>query len=128
MKREKGFVLITVMIVVFVLSTLGIMRLMLSATRTADIAYYVTDLQLLYLAETGINRAQAQANGDSFLVLNGQEYSLGNGSYEIAGSSSGMLRSVTVNSYIPNKTNKKYDKTIAISGSSITDNYSWREY
>ena len=127
MKQERGFVLITVLIVVFALSTLGAMRLLTSASRTAEISFYTIDMKLLSLAESGINRAQAEAASDAFLVLNGNEYFLGNGSYEVVGDVIGFTRIVTVNSYIPNKANKDYQKTVVISGTSITNNYTWRE-
>ena len=128
MKNKQGFILPTVLIVVFALSTLGLLRMVLSASRTADIMRYTTDLQLLYLAESGLSRAQANAADPAkFYSVCGPEYFLGNGSYIIAGNINGLDKIVTVNSYIPNFAQKKQWKTLVIEGESITSNYSWRE-
>ncbi|MBU0581131.1 MAG: hypothetical protein KKA19_08125 [Candidatus Margulisbacteria bacterium] len=127
-KGEKGFVLLTVLIVVFVLSTLGLMRIMLSASRIEEIAGNTSDLQLLYIAESGISRAQSKAHDPgAFMAILGNEYFSGKGSYEIEGDISGLIKTVTVNSYMPNKAEKKYEKIIVIQGESITSNYLWRE-
>jgi hypothetical protein len=128
MKSKQGFILMTVLIVVFALSTLGLLRMVLSASRTADVMRYTTDIQLLYLAESGISRAQANA-GDpvQFATVCNIEYFLGNGSYIIVGNIIGPVKTVTVNSYIPNLAQQKQSKTLVIEGGSITSNYSWRE-
>jgi Tfp pilus assembly protein PilV len=128
MKNRQGFILMTVLIVVFALSTLGLLRMVLSASRTADVMRYTTDLQLLYLAESGISRAQANAADPAkFYSVCDLEYFLGNGSYIIQGNVGGTFKTVTVNSYIPNFAEKKQWKTLVIEGESITSNYSWRE-
>lgn len=128
MRKQEGFVLITVLIVVFVLATLGIMRLMVSSTRATNIDSYTKELQLLYLAETGISRAQSKAHDvGEFNTLLNNEYFLGNGSYEIYGDIVSLIKTVTVNSYIPNKADQKFQKTLVISGVSVTSDYTWRE-
>ncbi|MFC1517354.1 hypothetical protein ACFL5G_02230 [Candidatus Margulisiibacteriota bacterium] len=124
-KQEQGFVLITVLIVVFVLSTLGLTRLLLSASRTSEINGHTQDLKLLALAESGISLAQANATDLS--GVNNVEFFLGDGSYIVIGDTAGLIKTVTVNSFIPNQANSKQTKMIVISGESITNNYTWQE-
>ncbi len=130
MKDQKGFILLTVLIVVFVLSSLGILRVTLSASRTVDVLRYENELQLLALAETGLSRAQSVAADPEALYANcDNEYYLGEGTYIITANVSGFLHKiVTVNSYIPNREKMKLMKTVVIEGVSITSNYVWREH
>ena len=129
MKQERGFILLTVLIVMFVLSSLGILRVSLSATRTADVLRYCSELQLLALAETGISRAQAAAADNAGLyALCDTEYALYDGTYIITANLGDMVKTVTVNSYIPNREKVKIMKTVVVEGESITSNYAWREF
>ncbi len=128
MKKEKGFILMTVLIVVFALSTLALMRLLLSGTRTAELVGYTQDLKLLYIAESGIKRVQAAAHDTAAAyALNNIEYPLGEGSYIINSSLEQLPRIVTVSAYLPNAAHKRAEKNIVITGSSITSNYLWQE-
>jgi type II secretory pathway pseudopilin PulG len=126
--NKKGFILVSVLVIVMVLSTLALTRLKSTYTRSIDLTSTVANTKLLYIAESGLSRAQASAHDeDQFNALAGQEFKFGGGTYIIEGDISGFTKEITVKSYMPDTSDVRYSKDIKISGASLTSNYTWEE-